>query len=221
MDELLLHIEALIFAAETPIKIEELQAALEGTFHLKLERKYLLQQIEHISQKYKSNDFSFEIVSLAGGFQFLTKPAYHTSIETLLKHKSQRKLSQATLETLAVIAYRQPITKSEAERIRGVSCDYTIQKLLEKELIEIKGRSTEAGRPLLYATTAKFMQLFGINSLKELPKLKEFQPSDNEIGKHTDQENFDNENLFSMNNWLFNVLIKKIDVQSNYSLTFF
>lgn len=188
MDDLQMHIEALIFAGETPVKIEELQACLEATFSLKFERKYLTQQIELLMEKYQTNAFAFEIVPIAGGYQFMTKPDYHLSIETLLRQKSQRKLSQATLETLAVIAYRQPITKSETERVRGVSCDYTIQKLLEKELIEIKGRSNEAGRPLLYATTAKFMHHFGLNSLKELPKLKEFQPSDNEIGNTTDED---------------------------------
>ena len=101
----------------------------------------------------------------------------------LFHQKSKKKLSRSALETLAIIAYQQPVSKSEMERVRGVSCDYAVQKLLEKELIEIKGRSTDPGRPLLYGVSSKFMEHFGLASMKELPKLKEFKLPDNAIGE--------------------------------------
>ncbi len=101
----------------------------------------------------------------------------------LVQQKSNKKLSKAALETLSVIAYKQPITKVEIESIRGVNCDYAVRKLLEKELVTIKGRSKDVGRPLIYGTSDKFMQHFGLNSLKDLPKLKEFKQEENQIGK--------------------------------------
>ena len=124
-----------------------------------------------------------ELVKSGGGYQFLTKPAYQASIGILLKQQSKKRLSNSALETLSIIAYKQPVTKSEAEQIRGVSCDYSIQKLLEKELIEIKGKSEGVGRPLLYGTSQKFMDYFGINDLKELPTPKDFSTEENSIGE--------------------------------------
>jgi segregation and condensation protein B len=117
-----------------------------------------------------------------GGFQFLTKPAYQNSISILLKQQSQKRLSTAQLETLSIIAYKQPISKSEMEQIRGVNCDYSVHKLLEKELIIITGKSTGLGRPLLYGTSQKFMDYFGINDIKDLPQPKDFSQESNEIG---------------------------------------
>ena len=129
------------------------------------------------------DEYSFEPIYSGGGYQFLTKPAYQASIGILLKQQSKRRLSNSSLETLAIIAYRQPITKSEIEQIRGVNCDYAVQKLLEKELIEIKGKSDAVGRPLIYGTTESFNDYFGINSLNELPTLKDFVQKENEIGE--------------------------------------
>ena len=91
-----------------------------------------------------------------------------------------------SLETLSIIAYKQPVTKSEIEKIRGVNCDYTIQKLLDKELIEIEGKSEKVGRPLIYGTSVKFMDYFGINSLNQLPTIKDFQKEENSIGDETE-----------------------------------
>ena len=113
---------------------------------------------------------------------FLTKNEFSRLNEILLKQQSQRRLSISALETLSIIAYKQPIIKSEIEKIRGVNCDYTIQKLLEKELIKIEGKSDKVGRPLIYSTSEKFMDYFGINSLKELPTIKDFQKEENSIG---------------------------------------
>ena len=109
-----------------------------------------------------------------GGWQFLTKPAYHKTVALINGDKFIKKLSIASLETLAIIAYKQPVTKSEIESIRGVNCDYAVQKLLEKDLVIISGRNEDAvGKPLIYATSKSFMDYFGINSADELPKISE------------------------------------------------
>jgi segregation and condensation protein B len=118
----------------------------------------------------------------------LSKPAYQSSIGILLKQQSKKRLSNSALETLSIIAYKQPVTKSQIEQIRGVNCDYTTQKLLEKELIEILGKADSIGRPLLYGTSAKFMEYFGINDLSELPTPKDFSSEDNTIGEERIEE---------------------------------
>jgi segregation and condensation protein B len=139
--------------------------------------------LQMLLDKYASDDFSFQIYQIAEGYQFLSKPAYQASIQILLKQKSKKRLSTAALETLSIIAYKQPVTKTEIEQVRGVSCDYALQKLLDKELIVIKGKSDAVGRPLLYGTSQKFIEYFGLNSLKDLPQPKDFAASDNEIGQ--------------------------------------
>ena len=136
-----------------------------------------------LCQKYAEADFSFALEKLGGGYQFLTKPAYQPSISILLRQHSQKRLSTAQLETLSIIAYKQPLTKGDVEQIRGVSCDYSIQKLLEKELIEIKGKSEGIGRPLIYGTSQKFMDYFGINSILDLPQPKDFSQPEHHIGE--------------------------------------
>lgn len=134
-------------------------------------------------EKYKDESYAFQIEHIGGGYQFLTKPAYQSSIGILLKQQSKKRLSNSALETLSIIAYKQPSTKSQVEQIRGVNCDYTIQKLLEKELIEIKGKAESVGRPILYGTSSKFMEYFGINDLNELPTPRDFSIETNTIGE--------------------------------------
>lgn len=146
------------------------------------------QAIKTISEKYKEESFSFQVEHVGGGYQFLTKPAYQSSIGILLKQQSKKRLSNSSLETLSIIAYKQPVTKSQIEQIRGVNCDYTTQKLLEKELIEILGKADSIGRPLLYGTSAKFMEYFGINDLSDLPTPKDFSSEDNTIGEEKIEE---------------------------------
>lgn len=142
--------------------------------------------LEELKQRFVKDDHAFELVKSGGGFQFLTKPAYQASIGILLKQQSKRRLSNSALETLAIIAYKQPVTKSEIEQIRGVNCDYAVQKLLEKELVEIQGKSEGVGRPILYGTSPKFMDYFGINDLKELPTPKDFNLEENTIGEENE-----------------------------------
>jgi segregation and condensation protein B len=144
------------------------------------------QAIEQLQEKYTSEEFSIEISKIGGGYLFYSKPAYQASIGILLKQQSKRRLSNSALETLSIIAYKQPIIKSEIEKIRGVNCDYTVQKLLEKELIEIQGKSDAVGRPIIYGTSKNFMEYFGINNLKDLPTPKDFVQEENKIGEESD-----------------------------------
>ena len=182
MDFLGNHIEALIFCSEKPIKLVDLKNCLTEMFEADVPEKDISAALDQIHEKYAGETFPFEVVKTGGGYQFLTKPAYQSSIGILLKQRSKKRLSTSALETLSIIAYKQPVTKSEMEQIRGVNCDYSVQKLLEKELIEIKGKSDSLGRPLLYGTTDRFMDYFGINDLKDLPTPKDFATEENEIG---------------------------------------
>jgi segregation and condensation protein B len=181
------HIEALIFCSETPVKLSEIKQCLTEMFEAEVPEEDIQSSLELLLLKYQEENFPFQIFQIGGGYQFLTKPAYQPSISLLLKQKSKKRLSPAALETISIIAYKQPISKGQIELIRGVNCDYAIQKLLEKELIEIKGKSEAIGRPLLYGTSDKFMEYFGINSMKDLPQPKDFIQEANEIGES--QEN--------------------------------
>ncbi len=142
------------------------------------------QAIGILQEKYQQDEYSFEPIKSGGGYQFLTKPAYQSSISILLKQQSKKRLSNSSLETLAIIAYKQPVTKAEVEQVRGVNCDYAIHKLLEKELIEIRGKAETVGRPTIYGTSSVFMDYFGINDLKDLPSPKEFVENQNSIGEN-------------------------------------
>jgi segregation and condensation protein B len=177
------HIEALIFATEHPITVEEMKSVLDVTFATEFQEEELLRGIEAVKEKFSDPQFAFEVIEIAKGFQFLTKPSFHNSVGTYLKQTIKKRLSQAALETLSIVAYKQPISKTEMEQIRGVSCDYAIHKLLEKELVEIQGRSDAPGRPLVYGTSEKFMDYFGIKSLQDLPKPKDFKEVENQIGE--------------------------------------
>ena len=183
MEQLDQYVEALLFSSEVPISVGEICSCLESVFNTTFQKEFVETIILRLQAKYNADNFAFEIASIGEGYQFLTKGVYYDVIGVLLKQKSKKKLSRSALETLAVIAYQQPVSKSEIEKIRGVNCDYAVQKLLEKELVQIKGRSKDPGRPLLYGTSEKFMEHFGLGSMSELPKLKEFQPEENEIGE--------------------------------------
>ncbi len=183
MEYLAQHIESLIFTSEQPIAFKDIKVALEETFEAKLKEEDLQASLDTLMERYRLDSSSFEIVKIAGGYQFLTKGAYHNTVGTYLKQRVKKRLSRAALETLAIVAYKQPVTKGDIEGIRGVNCDYAMQKLLEKELVTIIGRSEAPGRPLLYGTSQKFMDYFGLHNLGELPKIKEFQEHENTIGE--------------------------------------
>lgn len=186
MDFLQNHIEALIFCSPTSIKVADIKACLSEMFGADVPEEDIVNAIQRLEEKFKSEDFSFQLNKSAGGYQFLTKPAYQASIGIMLKQQSKKRLSTSAMETLSIIAYKQPISKTEVENIRGVNCDYAVQKLLDKGLIEIKGKAETIGRPMLYGTTLKFMEYFGINDLVELPTPKDFTQEVNTIGESTD-----------------------------------
>jgi len=177
INNLIPHIEALIFASDKPLTTMEILDLANNAFSF-MEEKVSLDQVETslegIVEKYKAEFYPFEVIQSGGGWQFLTKKEYHKTIAQLNGDKFLKKLSAAAMETLSIIAYKQPVTKGQVEAIRGVSADYAIQKLLEKELIVISGRNeTMPGHPLVYATSKSFMDYFGINSPDDLPKIKE------------------------------------------------
>ena len=186
MDFLQNHIEALIFCSPSPIKVSDIKACLSEMFGADVPEEDIAGALQRLEERYQHEDFSFLLSKAAGGYQFLTKPAYQSSISILLKQQSKKRLSTSAMETLSIIAYKQPISKTEVENIRGVNCDYAVQKLLDKGLIEIKGKADSIGRPMLYGTTQKFMEYFGINDLAELPTPKDFTQEVNTIGENTD-----------------------------------
>lgn len=182
------HIESLIFVAQQPVKREDIRYNLENALQVTIDENSIDEALTRLQEKYWDDNFAIEIVEVADGFQFVTKGAYHHIVGSFLKQLTKRRLSRVALETLAIIAYKQPVSRSEIEQIRGVNADYAIDKLLEKEMIEIAGRSTGPGKPLLYSTSGKFMDYFGLKSIDDLPQLKEFQVPDEEIGEQSNLE---------------------------------
>jgi segregation and condensation protein B len=182
LSNLIPHIEALIFASDKPLTIPEMVELLNSVFGFEDEADKMSEEqvgtaLQGIVEKYNSEFYPFEVRESGGGWQFLTKKEFHKTVAQLNGEKFLKRLSAAALETLAIIAYKQPVTKGEIEIIRGVSADYTIQKLLEKELIVITGRNEQLpGHPLVYETSKTFMDYFGINSPEDLPKIKEVLP---------------------------------------------
>ncbi len=177
LSQIIPHIEVLIFASEKPLSSADIVELINNTFGFLEERvtdDQVLAALAGIREKYDTEFYPFEVRESGGGWQFLTKKTYHATIAQLNGDKFLKRLSHAALETLAIIAYKQPITKGEIEAIRGVNSDYSIQKLLEKELILISGRNENMpGKPLVYATSRNFMDYFGINTPEDLPKIKE------------------------------------------------
>lgn len=183
MEVLAQHIESLIFTAEQPISFSQIKSCIEEVFEQKFKNDEIEASIQKLIDKYQDDSFSFEVIKIAKGYTFLTKGSFHNTIGSLLKKTNQKRLSRAALETLAIIAYKQPVTKSGVENIRGVSCDYTIQKLLEKELVAITGRSEGPGKPIIYGTSDKFMDYFGLADIDSLPQLKDLKVPDVQIGE--------------------------------------
>ena len=177
-------IEALIFSSDEPLEAKDIVKAIkeiDGN-EIPISVNDVKNTIDTLNSKYSDLGNSYRIISIANGYLFATKPEYAKYIGYLSTEKSKRRLSQAALETLSIIAYKQPITKPELEMIRGVNSDYVLNTLLEKDLIAIKGRAETVGRPLLYGTTDNFLKYFGLNSLNDLPRPREID----EIMKDTD-----------------------------------
>lgn len=164
-------LESLLFVSESPIQLETLTKILHET-----NKEAILEGIHQIKTEYEEESKGMELVEVAGGYQFRTKSKWAEWVHRLKKIKAA-KLSRSALETLAIVAYRQPIIRPEIEEIRGVDSGWVLRTLLEKELIKMMGRKDIPGRPILYGTTKAFLELFGLNSLSELPTLKEISPS--------------------------------------------
>jgi segregation and condensation protein B len=170
-------IEALLFATDEPLTVRQVIDIFgildEGEKPAAVTPDGVLASIEELNGDYERTGRTVRIVKVAGGYQFATKPEFAPWLGKMLREKSKRKLSLSALETLAVVAYKQPVTKPEIETIRGVNADYVLHTLLERSLVAIVGRAATPGRPLLYGTTKEFLKHFGVNDLSELPKPRE------------------------------------------------
>jgi segregation and condensation protein B len=170
-------VEALIFAADDPISATEIITAIKAIDgnDMEVSEEEIETTVDNLNERYSNNGNAFTILKIANGFVYGTKPDHAKYVGYLSTEKSKRRLSQAALETLAIIAYKQPLTKPELESIRGVNSDYTINTLLEKNLITIQGRADTVGRPLLYVTTDEFLKYFGLRNIGDLPKPREIE----------------------------------------------
>jgi len=162
-------VEAVLFASDEPLTLTRL-ANIVGTG-----AKQTRQYIKNLNDKYQANNNAFRIEQIAGGYQMMTLSSYNHWLKKLLQVRDQSKLSPAALETLAIIAYKQPIIRADIEAVRGVAVGEIIRNLMYKGLVKIVGRAEVLGRPMLYGTTKKFLEVFGLNSLKDLPKIEELK----------------------------------------------
>jgi segregation and condensation protein B len=185
-------IEAVIFGSDEPLTIRQIQDIFWQSDNngprFRVKEEEILTTIRELNAEYVQTGRPFRIIQVAGGFQYATMPEFAEWLGRMIKEKSRRKLTQATIETLSVIAYKQPVTKPEIEAIRGVNADYAIQKLMERGLVTIVGRAATPGRPLLYGTTQDFLKHFGINDLSELPKPREIDEIMAEQGMDMERE---------------------------------
>ncbi|MCG3137016.1 MAG: Segregation and condensation protein B [Phycisphaerae bacterium] len=167
-------IEALLFASDVPLPPGRL-AEIAGAKGLREIRDL----VAELNQRYEQTNASFRIEEIAGGYQMLTLPLYHPYLAQLLRVRDEGRLSPAALETLAIIAYKQPILRADVESIRGVQCGEVINRLRELNLIKIVGRADDVGRPILYGTTKRFLEVFGLGSLDDLPNIEQLPPPPN------------------------------------------
>ncbi|HMB97903.1 MAG TPA: SMC-Scp complex subunit ScpB [Balneolaceae bacterium] len=180
-------IEALIFSSPDPLPWQKIASIIkESEDELDLDRPVITQIINQLNLRYEENDLSFRIEETGGGFTFVTRPRYHPWLSIYQHENAYRKLSQSAIEALAIVAYRQPVTKPEVDQIRGVDSGYILRQLLEKLLVKVSGRADSPGKPLLYKTTDHFLKHFGINSVNELPKPREIEDilSDDDMAEH-------------------------------------
>ena len=169
-DEVKRIVESLLFAVQEPISVRKISEIIEGA-----EAKEIREVIQQLREEYDTHDRVFQIEEIANGFQLLSRPEYHEWISKIRKKSGESKLSQQALETLSIIAYKQPIIRAEIEAIRGVQSGQMIRTLIEKGLVKITGRDEVLGRPLLYGTTTKFLDHFGLKSIKDLPKVEDLE----------------------------------------------
>ena len=161
-------LEAMLFSTHHPLTGQRVGELLEIK-----SQKAIKRAVQALNEQYEEAGRTFRIEQVAGGYQMLSLPEYGDILKKLHQREADAKLSKAALETLAIIAYKQPILRADVEAIRGVACGETIRSLMEKHLVNIAGRAEEPGRPILYGTTKRFLQLFGLNNLKDLPQSEE------------------------------------------------
>lgn len=174
LEEIKFAVEALLFASERPLHIEEIKEALEGA----ADPGEIQEQLNALKSDYETQTRGFRLMELAGGYQLVTDGRFAELLRRFYQSREKKRLSQASLETLSVIAYRQPVTRADIEFIRGVNVDGAVKTLLEKGLVRVAGRKEVPGRPMLYGTTTEFLEHFGLNSVKDLPALKEYTEKD-------------------------------------------
>ncbi len=162
-------LEALLFASDKPLTIEQARKVLDN-----LEASEIRGMLDELKRDYEESNRGLRIVEIAGGFQMTTAPSFATFLKKLFKARHVERLSKPALETLAIIAYKQPVTKMEIESLRGVNVDGVISNLLDKNLVRISGRKKAPGRPFVFGTTRQFLEYFGLKALEELPKMEEF-----------------------------------------------
>jgi len=162
-------VEAVLFASDEPLTAARLAGIVETN------TKQIRQHVKNLNEKYQAHNNAFRIEQIAGGFQMLTLSPYNNWLRKMLRARSDSKLSPAALETLAIIAYKQPVIRADIEAIRGVAAGEVIRNLMYKGLVKIVGRAEVIGRPMLYGTTKKFLEVFGLNTLKDLPKIEELK----------------------------------------------
>lgn len=169
-DKLKQIIEVLIFASDEPLPVKQIRSYVE-----EVTPKEIKQAVDQLNHEYKQTERTFQIIEVAGGYQMVSRPNYAPWVKKLFQGRSKNRLSQAALESLSVIAFRQPVSRTEIDATRGVNSDGVVRTLLERKLIRITGRAEGPGRPLLYATTKEFLRYFGVNSIEDLPKPKEIE----------------------------------------------
>lgn len=162
-------VEAILFTAEAPLTAARISTVAE------LPPRIVKSAVAALNERYERAGAAFRIEAIAGGYQMLTLPEYHDVLSRLLRVRSESRLSQAAMETLAIVAYRQPILRADVEAIRGVACGEVLRGLLEKNLVKIVGRAQVLGRPMLYGTTRRFLQAFGLEKLDDLPRVEELR----------------------------------------------
>ena len=183
-------VEALIFASERPVTMEQMRRALGNS-----DTAVLRKIIDELKSEYETANRGFRLTEIAGGFQMITCPVFAPFLKKLYKERSADRLSKPALESLAIIAYKQPLTKSEIESLRNVNVDGVMKSLLEKNLIRICGRKKVPGRPFVFGTTRQFLEHFGLKSLEELPKFEDFNALAKEAETRGEIEPVDAENL--------------------------
>jgi len=178
--------EALIFAAERPITAAHMADVLSRHHQIEIKEEDVVECMRLLLDEWSARVGGLQLRSVAGGFAFFSHPDQHALLLLDVAERNRKKLSAAALETLSIIAYKQPVSRPELEAIRGVNCEYAVQRLLEKGLIEITGRSLSPGRPIQYGTSEFFLEYLGVNALSDLPKLSDLSA----VGEESTDEKF-------------------------------